>query len=488
MIASLPLARSTSSSSSSSSSSRRRGGGGVAGGGGGGGVSGGEVGARRPVGRARVVVQRQLVGALRVVARGVLLPRAARVPARRRVPRHLLPQPLRGCPAPSSRRPSAGCARRSSTRGSACTVNGVITPLRRREAAAARPRARPPPLRAPARVHHYTITKKKKQPSEIATAADNARAERRAARVIAALDRRDVPGCDTPLHLAARLLRAPTLAAALAVAGADPSLQNAAGWTPLGEAGSRRKLELREFVSMEGSVGDKYRSHLVGEAERNTRWRHGSPPTYDLVNLLFEQERTKRKRCKTLSNLGDGAVAQDPAPGLQIHQSEQFPALRQRRKAADGRGDAGGRQLQRAAPERAAGGAAVLQSGRRDVRVVARGVPDGVPRGFAWEVTQVYAGPPTVVCKFRHWGYMEGPFKGHAPTGEMVQFHGVAVLTVDEELRVEEVEIYYDPGEFLAGLIKGPLLSSTGEVESHVTSTVTATNPTQNTCRFTRSE
>nr|CAD1831935.1 unnamed protein product [Ananas comosus var. bracteatus] len=76
------------------------------------------------------------------------------------------------------------------------------------------------------------------KPSEIATAADAARAERRAARVTAALDRRDVPGCDNSLHLAARLPRAPTLAAALAVVGADPSLQNAAGWTPLGEVGS----------------------------------------------------------------------------------------------------------------------------------------------------------------------------------------------------------------------------------------------------------
>ncbi|OAY77696.1 Serine/threonine-protein kinase HT1 [Ananas comosus] len=61
---------------------------------------------------------------------------------------------------------------------------------------------------------------KKKQPSEIAMAADAARAER----MTAALDRRDVPSCDTPLHLAARLPRALTLAAALAVAGADPSL------------------------------------------------------------------------------------------------------------------------------------------------------------------------------------------------------------------------------------------------------------------------
>jgi hypothetical protein len=32
--------------------------------------------------------------------------------------------------------------------------------------------------------------------------------------------------------------------------------------------------------------------------------------------------------------------------------------------------------------------------------------------------------------KFRHWGFFEGPFKGHAPTGEKVEFHGLGVLKV----------------------------------------------------------
>ncbi|OAY84104.1 Serine/threonine-protein kinase HT1 [Ananas comosus] len=102
--------------------------------------------------------------------------------------------------------------------------------------------ARPGSQRAVASldISSLNLSMGKKQLSEIATTADAAPAERRAARVTAALDRRDVPGCDTPLHLAACLPRAPTLAAALAVACADPSLQNAAGWTPLGEAGNRR--------------------------------------------------------------------------------------------------------------------------------------------------------------------------------------------------------------------------------------------------------
>ena len=41
------------------------------------------------------------------------------------------------------------------------------------------------------------------------------------------------------------------------------------------------------------STVDPYRSHLVGEGEENTLWRHGAPPSYDLVNKLFETTRTK---------------------------------------------------------------------------------------------------------------------------------------------------------------------------------------------------
>uniref|UniRef100_A0A0E0MTW7 Uncharacterized protein n=1 Tax=Oryza rufipogon TaxID=4529 RepID=A0A0E0MTW7_ORYRU len=38
---------------------------------------------------------------------------------------------------------------------------------------------------------------------------------------------------------------------------------------------------------------DKYRSFMYGEGEKDTVWRLGSPPNYDVVNKLFEEERTK---------------------------------------------------------------------------------------------------------------------------------------------------------------------------------------------------
>ncbi|CAN1337355.1 Pathogen-related protein [Linum perenne] len=42
---------------------------------------------------------------------------------------------------------------------------------------------------------------------------------------------------------------------------------------------------------MAGGSGEKYRSFM--SADGKTQWRHGDPPQYDVVNKLFEQERTQ---------------------------------------------------------------------------------------------------------------------------------------------------------------------------------------------------
>ncbi|KAJ0778345.1 putative NTF2-like domain superfamily protein [Helianthus annuus] len=60
------------------------------------------------------------------------------------------------------------------------------------------------------------------------------------------------------------------------------------------------------------------------------------------------------------------------------------------------------------------------------------------PRGFAVEILQVYSGPPVIVYKFRHWGYMEGPFKGHPPTGELVEMFGVSTM----EVRIQIYDLF----------------------------------------------
>lgn len=63
------------------------------------------------------------------------------------------------------------------------------------------------------------------------------------------------------------------------------------------------------------------------------------------------------------------------------------------------------------------------------------------PRGFAWEVISVYSGPPLISYKFRHWGYFEGPFMGHDPTGELVQFYGIGIMKVLSQYSLKKIKV-----------------------------------------------
>ncbi|KAL6542918.1 hypothetical protein OROHE_010438 [Orobanche hederae] len=92
---------------------------------------------------------------------------------------------------------------------------------------------------------HATLNKlisslpKLSAPTRIRTESDSMVQERLAEQISGAIDRRDNRLKETPVHLAVRLndFQAARL---LAAAGADISLQNAAGWTPLQEALLRR--------------------------------------------------------------------------------------------------------------------------------------------------------------------------------------------------------------------------------------------------------
>eukprot|EP00271_Cylindrocystis_brebissonii_P007231 TRINITY_DN2052_c0_g1_i1.p1 TRINITY_DN2052_c0_g1~~TRINITY_DN2052_c0_g1_i1.p1 ORF type:complete len:766 (+),score=199.88 TRINITY_DN2052_c0_g1_i1:261-2558(+) len=81
----------------------------------------------------------------------------------------------------------------------------------------------------------------------IKTEAESVAAEKRALETGAVIDRRDVPGKETPLCLAVRL-KDPVAVEMLMLAGADVSLQNFGGWTPLQEAVCARDEGLTAII------------------------------------------------------------------------------------------------------------------------------------------------------------------------------------------------------------------------------------------------
>ncbi|KAL6554612.1 hypothetical protein OROHE_007351 [Orobanche hederae] len=83
---------------------------------------------------------------------------------------------------------------------------------------------------------------------EVNTEAESLAAEEDADAVSAVIDRRDVPGRETPLHLAVRLHDAVS-AEILMAAGADWSLQNENGWSALQEAVCTREESIAMIIA-----------------------------------------------------------------------------------------------------------------------------------------------------------------------------------------------------------------------------------------------
>ncbi|XP_058094647.1 uncharacterized protein LOC131240436 [Magnolia sinica] len=83
---------------------------------------------------------------------------------------------------------------------------------------------------------------------EVTNESESLAAELQADTVSATIDRRDVPGRETPLHLAVRL-RDPISAEILMAAGADWSLQNEHGWSALQEAVCSREDSIAMIIA-----------------------------------------------------------------------------------------------------------------------------------------------------------------------------------------------------------------------------------------------
>ncbi|GMN54361.1 hypothetical protein TIFTF001_023487 [Ficus carica] len=222
------------------------------------------------------------------------------------------------------------------------------------------------------------------------------------------------------------------------------------------------------------SAGDKYRSFLKDEETTNIHWRHGGPPIYDSVNHLFEQGRTKEWPKGSLEEVVQNAIKTWEMELSHKTRLQDFKTINPEKFKLFVNGREG---LSAEETLRIGSYNALLKSSLPEEFQFYKAEEESfesshdvfrsaLPRGFAWEVVHVYSGPPLIAYKFRHWGFFEGPYKGHAPTGDLVQFYGLATLKVDESLRAEDVEVYYDPAELFAGFLKGPPISDSADQHS----------------------
>ncbi|KAL3487325.1 hypothetical protein BJX62DRAFT_228121 [Aspergillus germanicus] len=82
---------------------------------------------------------------------------------------------------------------------------------------------------------------------------------------------------------------------------------------------------------------------------------------------------------------------------------------------------------------------------------------------FAWEVKEVYSGPPVVVFRWRHWGVMNSDYVGKNDKGETVRvkahggvidIEGIVVAKVNDKLQLQKIDVWFDPMDMFRQIAK----------------------------------
>ncbi|KAL8515202.1 hypothetical protein ACS0TY_014060 [Phlomoides rotata] len=208
--------------------------------------------------------------------------------------------------------------------------------------------------------------------------------------------------------------------------------------------------------------GDKYRSYLTPEDLNNTQWNAG-PPNYDVVNKLFEEEQTKVWPAGSLEEYVQNLVKTWEMEVVHKANPNEYKTLEPSKFVIgiNGKkyftleeiGKIGGSynmflhtslppELRWYDPDKE-----TYDSSQTAFKQV-------FSRGFAFEILQVYSGPPVIAYRFRHWGYMDGSFKDYPPSGDLIEMFGIGIFELNEDSKIVKVEFFHDRGELLAGLIK----------------------------------
>ncbi|KAG6388600.1 hypothetical protein SASPL_150032 [Salvia splendens] len=208
--------------------------------------------------------------------------------------------------------------------------------------------------------------------------------------------------------------------------------------------------------------GNKYRSYLTPEDIEATEWIAG-PPDYTIIDKFFEEGRTKVWPAESLEEYVQNLVKTWEMELVHKANPDQYKTFDHKNcvLGVNGKkcltleevGKIGGGYnmfLQTSLPPKLR----VYNPDQETNESSMAAFRQVFPRGFALEVIQVYSGPPVIVYKYRHWGYMEGSYKDIPPTGELIEVFGIAIFELNEESKIVKVEIFHDRGELLAALIK----------------------------------
>lgn len=210
------------------------------------------------------------------------------------------------------------------------------------------------------------------------------------------------------------------------------------------------------------SATDPAPLHLRGReaviaASTDDQWREGEPPDYHFSREVMPGERVTQHAAGSLADIIERLVQvfemelshkKDPAQWVSMV-SDQL------RVSVNGGPPAVAAEVAERGSYNVLIGENVYYSANAESFRSSHDIfHEAFPGGFFWEVLEVYSPPPTVTFKWRHWGTFSGPYKGVPPTGERIEMEGMTVAHCSPDLRIVEVQHYYDNTDFLRQLAR----------------------------------
>ncbi|KAK3088023.1 hypothetical protein FSP39_013622 [Pinctada imbricata] len=187
--------------------------------------------------------------------------------------------------------------------------------------------------------------------------------------------------------------------------------------------------------------------------EKDIKWRNGLP-NYDIVNKTFQKERTKKHSEGSLESIVENLVKTWEMESTHKERLQDWKSVTQ-----DFAFQVNGGPKFNAKDNVDRGNYNMLLEGSPLYDVCKESnasshemFKKAFPEGFAWELLEVFSGPPRVSFTWRHWAKWSRDFNGVKATGETLELFGSCVVEVDSDLKIKFIHVFYDPSIMMATL------------------------------------
>ena len=190
--------------------------------------------------------------------------------------------------------------------------------------------------------------------------------------------------------------------------------------------------------------------------DTSIKWRHGKP-VYIIANLAYLKGKSKNHPEGSLERVVENLVKTWEMEASHKDDFSQWSTIDHEKYKLSANG---GKEYFGEEGKRAGNYNVLLWGVRKDLYDSSKETFDSshdlfrgtFKDGFPWEVLNVFSGPPKVVFSWRHWGMFNGEYKDRTGDGKIYEMFGYCEVIVNENLKVQSIEVYYKPDGFLEAL------------------------------------